>query len=186
MADLVAQKSHISTDVTPDDLKYCYVSFFFENLDASKDYMPLKIRVFPHRNDVVLRIWEAGSCPFEFFVLNPDLDFPARRCLNLEVAVVRRGLRLWRAANLEKYISQTTTPTRAYLIWNTICSYSINGIHIIVNCSGTQTNSAFTLLYVVLVSFCLLLSQKIFLEWEGFLINYASKKNVVDDKVDSK
>lgn len=75
LADLLARASLINTDSAPDDLESCYVSFFLDdrNEDNNEDYMPLKIRVFPHHNDVALRLWEAGNSLSEFFISNPDL-----------------------------------------------------------------------------------------------------------------
>ena len=73
LADLVARASLINTDGAPDDLASCYVSFFLEKSESSEEQMPLKIRVFPHHNDVALRLWEAGNCLAEFFISNPTI-----------------------------------------------------------------------------------------------------------------
>ncbi len=74
LADLVARASLINTDSAPDDLESCYISFFLDDPNEnSEENMPLKIRVFPHHNDVALRLWEAGNVLSEFFVSNPDI-----------------------------------------------------------------------------------------------------------------
>lgn len=73
LADLVARASLIKTDDAPDDLESCYVSFFLPKSEYSEEHLPLRIRVFPHHNDVALRLWEAGNSLSEFFISNPSL-----------------------------------------------------------------------------------------------------------------
>ena len=73
LADVVARASLINTDGAPDDLESCYLSFFLHKPEDSGEHLPLRIRVFPHHNDVALRLWEAGNCLSEFFISNPSL-----------------------------------------------------------------------------------------------------------------
>lgn len=73
LANLVARASIINNDGTPNPLEPCYVSFFLEGPEANNSCTPLKIRVFPHHNDVALRLWEAGNCLAEFFIENPNI-----------------------------------------------------------------------------------------------------------------
>ena len=47
----------------------CYVSF----LRREGGEPPLRIRIFPHHNDVALRIWEAGAYLSEYLLANPGL-----------------------------------------------------------------------------------------------------------------
>ncbi len=73
LADMVARASLINADGAPDDLQSCYLSFFLDKPEDSEEHLPLRIRVFPHHNDVALRLWEAGNCLSEFFISNPTL-----------------------------------------------------------------------------------------------------------------
>jgi hypothetical protein len=73
LADLVARASFIRINDAPDILESCYVSFFLDDPDFDDGCIPLRIRVFPHHNDVALRLWEAGNCLSEFFIQNPTI-----------------------------------------------------------------------------------------------------------------
>lgn len=71
LANLVAEASLVNSNGAPDTLESCYVSFFLDCCENSNGNIPLKIRVFPHHNDVSLRLWEAGNSLAEFFIENP-------------------------------------------------------------------------------------------------------------------
>lgn len=77
---LVVQTKKKSEIPHPDDS--CYVSFQIDNDDNCNDSPllvvsdearppPLRIRIFPHHNDVALRVWEAGALLAEYIVANP-------------------------------------------------------------------------------------------------------------------
>jgi hypothetical protein len=73
LADLVARASFINTGGAPHTLESCYVSFFLDHPETNNECTPLRIRIFPHHNDVALRLWEAGNCLAEFFIQNPTI-----------------------------------------------------------------------------------------------------------------
>jgi len=76
LANLVAQASCINTNGAPEDIESCYVSFFLnhpESDESEGDCNPLRIRIFPHHNDVALRLWEAGTCLAEYLIENPTI-----------------------------------------------------------------------------------------------------------------
>ena len=78
LANIVAESSAPIPD--PLELESCYLSFC---LDHSESDDLLRIRIFPHHNDVSLRLWEAGTYLSEFLIQQKSELIAGKRIIEL-------------------------------------------------------------------------------------------------------
>ena len=113
-------RASLKGDPVPDPMEACYLSFRVPRLasETRRDEPLLRIRIYPHHNDVALRLWEAGACLAEFFLQYPKY-VAGKRVIELGAGVGLTGLIIaGRCAASDVYLTDYTPICRSNLEHN--------------------------------------------------------------------
>lgn len=94
LASIVCHFSMSRISKLPDPADFCLLRYrvpLVEKEDKQRKYDLLRIRIYPHHNDVgVAKVWEAGACLAEYLMKHPDC-VRGRRVIELGAGVGLTG-----------------------------------------------------------------------------------------------
>lgn len=85
---MVEMLSRCAISAIPVPEEHCYLTY---RIGSPLIMDPIRIRIFPHHNDVGLRLWEAGSTLAEYIALNPA-TIQGQRVVELGAGVGLTGI----------------------------------------------------------------------------------------------